>query len=58
MVGSRVFKAALLAGLAISADALAVKRQDMNELIRPYKREPLQDIVCSFTIDNERELGS
>lgn len=45
MLGAQILKA-LVAGLAISADALAVKRSNLNEVIRPYKREALQDIVC------------
>ena len=45
MLGRRILKAILVAGLGITADALAVRKQNLNELIRPYKRAPLQDIV-------------
>jgi len=45
MLGRSLLKAALVAGLAVAANALAVERQNLNELIKPYKREPLQDIV-------------
>ncbi|KAL1303466.1 hypothetical protein AAFC00_006849 [Neodothiora populina] len=45
MLGSRLLKAAILACLTVNGDALAVKRQNMIELIKPYKREPLQHIV-------------
>jgi hypothetical protein len=45
MLGSTIVKAALVAGLAITCDALAIQKQNMNELIKPYKRAPLQDIV-------------
>lgn len=45
MLGSNILKAAFMAGLAISADALAIKKPNMNDLIKPYKRAPLQDIV-------------
>ncbi|KAH0159312.1 hypothetical protein KCU67_g7171, partial [Aureobasidium melanogenum] len=37
--------AALVAGLAITSDALAVKKSNLNDLIKPYKRELLQDLV-------------
>jgi len=46
MLGRSLLKAAFVAGLAVAANALAVERQNLNELIKPYKREPLQDIVC------------
>lgn len=45
MLGSRWIKVALVAGLAL-ADALVMRKPNLNELIRPYKRGvPLQDIV-------------
>ncbi|KAG9541580.1 putative beta-galactosidase, partial [Aureobasidium melanogenum] len=37
--------AALVAGLAITSDALAVRKPNLNDLIKPYKRELLQDLV-------------
>ncbi|KAH0012075.1 putative beta-galactosidase, partial [Aureobasidium melanogenum] len=37
--------AALVAGLAIISDALAVRKPNLNDLIKPYKRELLQDLV-------------
>lgn len=60
MVASGLIKAALVAGLAISADALAFKKPNLNEIIRPYKREALQDIVTwdehSLFVHGERVL--
>ncbi|KEQ73527.1 putative beta-galactosidase [Aureobasidium namibiae CBS 147.97] len=39
--------AALVAGLAITSDALALRKPNLNELIKPYKRDVglLQDLV-------------
>ena len=38
--------AALVAGLAITSDALALRKPNLNELIKPYKRDGLhQDLV-------------
>jgi hypothetical protein len=38
--------AALVAGLAITSDALALRKPNLNELIKPYKRdELLQSLV-------------
>ena len=38
--------AALVAGLAITSDALALRKPNLNELIKEYKRDGLhQDIV-------------
>lgn len=45
MLGSTFIKAALVAALAITSEALAIKKPNLNELIKPYKRELLQDIV-------------
>jgi hypothetical protein len=46
MLGKTLIKAAaLVASLAITSDALALKKQNLNDLIKPYKRELLQDLV-------------
>ncbi|KER00795.1 glycoside hydrolase family 35 protein [Aureobasidium subglaciale EXF-2481] len=46
MLGNTLLKAAaLVAALATSSDALALKKPNYNELIKPYKRELLQDLV-------------
>jgi hypothetical protein len=38
--------AALVAGLAITSDALALRKPNLNDLIKPYKRdELLQSLV-------------
>lgn len=37
--------AALVASLAITSDALAVRKPNLNDIIKPYKRELLQDLV-------------
>lgn len=59
MFGSSVIKAALLSALAVSADALAIAGRP-NTLIKPYKRELLQDIVTwdnsSLFVHGERVL--
>ena len=48
MLGKTFMKAAaLVAGLAITSDALALKKPNLNELIKPYKRDVglLQNLV-------------
>jgi hypothetical protein len=45
LASSFVKAAALVAGLAITSNALALKKPNLNEIIKPYKRELLQDIV-------------
>lgn len=44
MFGSQALKAALLSALAVSTDALAIGGKP-NFMIKPYKRQALQDIV-------------
>lgn len=44
MFGPAVLKAALLSALAISANALTMGGKP-SQMIKPYKRAPLQDIV-------------
>lgn len=60
MLGSSIVKAVLVAGLAITSNALAIRKPNLNELIKPYKREPLQDIVTwdehSLFVHGERVL--
>ena len=59
MFGSRLVKAALLSALALSADALVIGGK-ANQMIKPYKRAPLQDIVTwdehSLFVHGERVL--
>lgn len=48
--------AALVAGLAITSDALAVRKPNLNELIKPYKRDLGKDLLQGLVTWDEHSL--
>ncbi|CAD0109214.1 unnamed protein product [Aureobasidium uvarum] len=48
--------AALVAGLAITSDALAVRKPNLNELIKPYKRDLGKNLLQGLVTWDEHSL--